>query len=487
MRTRILNLAVLIITLLFTQTVFADLKIKTKQTSGGQSYENTTYIKGKRSRSETMNGGMISITQCDLRRGVQLNASSKTYMVNPFDDVVTTKTTAAPDTKTNTGAVERGGKITSTYTIKDTGERKQMFGYTARHLIITMEMVSSPDACNKSNMKMTTDGWYIDFEAGFGCEQTYSGYNGRSGKAGGCQDKYEMKTVGTAKRGYPVLEKMTMYDESGKETLTMSNEVVELSKATLDAGLFDIPEGYREVSDAASMYNMSAISGSQDNGGSAAGRQNNASQPSSGIANSVKNAANNTGSAGQAMGPKKPGTIRIGLANVKTGSVGEGLNAADLSAAIKNSLLEYLKVPNVEVVALEARLQSAVDAEAQSKECDYVLNATVSHKKGGGGFGMFSKVIAPAVSSIGGLGGYGGTAGAVAGNVAANTIITAGTIAGNVKSKDEITLDVKLNQPSGTAILAKAYKAKAKSDGEDIISGVIEQAAQAIVGSIGKS
>ena len=56
-----------------------------------------------------------------------------------------------------------------------------------------------------------------------------------------------MKTVGTAKRGYPVYEKMTMFDESGKETDSMVNEVVELSKATLEAGLFDIPAGYREV------------------------------------------------------------------------------------------------------------------------------------------------------------------------------------------------------------------------------------------------
>jgi len=38
----------------------------------------------------------------------------------------------------------------------------------------------------------------------------------------------------------------------------------------------------------------------------------------------------------------------------------------------------------------------------------------------------------------------------------------------------------------GAAALAKQYKAKAKSDGEDIISPLVEQAATAIVGAVGK-
>ena len=36
-----------------------------------------------------------------------------------------------------------GGKVTTTITTKDTGERKQMFGFTAKHLIITMETVGA--------------------------------------------------------------------------------------------------------------------------------------------------------------------------------------------------------------------------------------------------------------------------------------------------------------------------------------------------------
>ena len=58
--------------MLMSAVASADTKIKSRQTSGGQTYENTSYIKGKRQRSETNNGQMIMIQQCDLRRNIQI-------------------------------------------------------------------------------------------------------------------------------------------------------------------------------------------------------------------------------------------------------------------------------------------------------------------------------------------------------------------------------------------------------------------------------
>ena len=45
-----------------------------------------------------------------------------------------------------------------------------------------------------------------------------------------------------------------MFDDNGKENFTMSSEVTELSSATLDAALFDVPGDYREVKDATELY-----------------------------------------------------------------------------------------------------------------------------------------------------------------------------------------------------------------------------------------
>jgi hypothetical protein len=496
MKKKIYLFSILVITLVTVQSAFADLKIKSKQTMSGQAYENTTYIKGKRQRSEQMSGMMINITQCDLRRAIQMNPAAKTFVVNEFGEVSASTSAAKPSADKASTEITKGGKVVTTITVTDTGERKQMFGYTARHLIITMNTQSSPEACSKNNTKMQTDGWYIDFEPGFGCDETTnnSNYN-KSSKSGGCRDQYEMKTVGTAKRGYPVYEKMTMFDESGKETMSFVNEVVELSKATLEASLFDVPGGYREVPDISQMFSVSATSMNSSSSESSSSKASSIKLPNSGSSSSTSpdvgtssllgNTSNSQPLTTGSVGTKRPGMVRIGLASVKTGSVGGGITAADLAAAVQNTLISYLKAPNIEVVPLEAKLTSVIDNEARQKECDYVIYATVSHKKGGGGFGMFGSALGSAIGRVG-IGHTGSTVGNIAGQVATQAIVSASSVSGQMKSKDEITLDLKLNQPGGGSAFAKVYKTKAKSDGENIISAVIEQAAAAIMDTVGK-
>jgi len=467
-RNYLIKFAVLVVCLISSSAVYADVKIKTRQSVGGQTSENTTYIKGKRQRSELMSGKMINITQCDLRRDVQIMPEGKVYMINPYDnggaDANQTVSQARTTTKTETG-----GTVTTTYTVKDTGERKQMFGYTAKHLIITMETVASPDACMKNDSKMQMDGWYIDAAWTLDCDRGYSGgYTPRS-SGGGCRDKYVMKQNGTAKRGYPVWEKMTMYDESGKEMMTSLSEVIELSQATLDASLFDIPQGFREVKDSSELYASMSRQSSYNSG--------NTDVPSnSGINRNVQNMSQSESNVSTTVGAKKAGTIRIGVAGVKTGAVGAGLNATELAGAVRNTLGEYLKGAKIELVQIEADMESGIVAEAKQKECDYVLYAQISHKKGGGGFGMFSK-IAPAIGGVI----TGTTTGNRDGQTGGNGNYTAADAARNIKSKDELTLDIKLTAASGAQALARQYKTKAKSDGEDIISPLVEQAATAIL------
>ena len=478
MKNLILSIFVFALTATFATAALADVKVKSKQTVSGQSYETTTYIKGKRQRSEGM-GGMVSITQCDLKRSVQLNPAGQTYMVTPFASYTQTTTKAAATTDEN-GVVQTGGRITTTITTKDTGERKQMFGYTARRLIITMETASSPDACTKASSKMETDGWYIDAAFALDCDYGMSGYNPYQSKKTGCQDKYDVKTIGTAKRGYPVYEKMTMFDQSGKETMTMINEVVEFSQATLEQALFEIPQGYKEASDATQLYAASSI-----NTGSQGMNAGPAKEPSnSGLASTINSSAK-APQPQATIGPKKPGVTRIGVPMVKTAAVGEGITAGDLAAAVHNTLFQYMKTPNIEVVPIEARLPAAIDAEAHSKECDMVAFVTVSHKKGGGGFGMF-KAIAPVLSSVAPVaGGAAGTGGYIAGSVAGSAI-SAASVSGQMKSKDELTLDVKVNRTGSTPVFEKVLKTKAKSNGEDIISQLVEQASQGIVDALAK-
>lgn len=471
----------LLITIALTSGAFADVKVKSKQTASGQTYEHTTYIKGKRQRTEQNMGSMqtINLTQCDLKRFVQINPASKTYIINLFNQAVEA-TSQNVSANSKDGVVRAGGTVTSTVTYKDTGEKKKMFGYDARRIITTMETASSPDACSPHNSKMQIDGWYIVAAFALDCDWgTNAGYGAK--QKNGCQDKYQMKTIGNAKRGFPVYEKMTMFDESGKEIMSSVTEVVELSQATLDASLFEIPADYREAKDMNEFYGISNANYNSNSNS----QSSNPSNSSATVAN-IKNQAQAKTDASSTVGAKKAGVVRIGLTSVKVGAVGEHLTAADLAAAIENTLGEYLKGTNIEVVQLEAKLSSAVESEARQKECDYILNATVSHKKGGGGFGgMLGSMVAQSVSSVGY--GTGSRVGSVVGQVAAQTIITASAMSARVKSKDEITLEVKMNAPGNSAaVLTKQAKAKAKSDGEDIITPVVEQIAQAIFNAIAK-
>src|SRR6185369_16377840 len=347
LKTTIVRIAVVIACLsALSATASADTKVKTRQTTGGQTYESTSYIKGKRQRSETNSGQMIMIQQCDLRRNIQIMPQMKVYMIQPYDqpNQPSPSSTTPGATSPASQPVKKGGLVTSTITTKDTGERKQILGYTARHIITTMEMKSSPDACSQNNTKMEIDGWYIDATFALDCDSSRAYTNYRPKASGGCQDRYETKTIGTAKKGYPVWEKTTMFGPDGAESFSSINEVVEFSQATLDQSLFEIPEGYREVEDFASAFSAAYANPAAGNIAETSGAAtvtSNPSQPSAAPAATT-------------VTPKREGVIRFGVAAVKAGNVAEWMNAQTLAAAVQNTLQQNLKGANVEAVLIEA-------------------------------------------------------------------------------------------------------------------------------------
>src|SRR5262245_13035248 len=112
-----------------------DLHIKKSITVGGNFVSSTeTSIKGARERtvSQSPTGNTITLRQCDLKRTVTINEQTQTYFVSgdPQDDVAGKTAAAASATST----ADSGGSITETVSVTDTGERKTMYGYPARHL-----------------------------------------------------------------------------------------------------------------------------------------------------------------------------------------------------------------------------------------------------------------------------------------------------------------------------------------------------------------
>src|SRR6185503_5212430 len=151
--------------------ITGDFKITYKTSLSGQSMQSTTMIKGQRERSETsVSAGAytmntVSITQCDMKRTIQINDRARKYLIAPMDDGTSSGSTFTGTPRTSDPAT-RGGVVTMTVNAVDTGERKEIMGFTARHIKRTTIMESSPDACSQQKMKIETDGWYINLEYG---------------------------------------------------------------------------------------------------------------------------------------------------------------------------------------------------------------------------------------------------------------------------------------------------------------------------------
>lgn len=232
-------------------------KIRQVTSAMGMESETTTYVKGMRKRTE--GGGyagittnLITIEQCDLQRTITINDEKKLYHIAPFSKETASTEEEKPSknkpvTTAAKPATQKGGTVTMWQSINDTGERKKMYGVTARHVWTTLKMLPSADACMKDSMLIKTDGWYIDLPQ-FNCPAQYaSAYSTASAAVIDCKDKYVSKQSGKGKLGFPLIEKRTMIMGNGAAVTTNFEtdlKTLEFSTAKLDSMLFEIPIGY---------------------------------------------------------------------------------------------------------------------------------------------------------------------------------------------------------------------------------------------------
>jgi hypothetical protein len=196
--------------------------------------------------------------------------------------------------------------------------------------------------------------------------------------------------------------------------------------------------------------------------------------------------------------PAPPPKTKICLVLPKA-QLGQGTSGADVAEPVRATLTAFLGGPATELVPLAARVPIQIDAEAQQLGCAYVLYSSVTQKKGGG----FTKLLgaaAPLAQVMPAMTGMGGNYSAM---MATQVVATAATNAAaksaqeeamealggaaksNIKKGDQITLEFKLVQPGVEApVAASSAVAKAKENGEDLVSPLIEQAATQILTAI---
>lgn len=341
-----------------------DLKIKYRVTSSGQPMETTTMLKGARERSEMKIGpGMdiINITQCDLKRTVQISDQARKYVITPMETSASSGSTGAETPVTASSPSQRGGVVTYNTTAVDTGERKEMFGFTARHVKSSLSIDSSADACNPMKMRMETDGWYIDLAFGLNCETGGGAMMGGPGAGGGCRDRVRFNRQGAARTGYALSETTTMYGPNGQVTYTSTKEVVELSREPLDAALFDVPAGYVETQNTQELYGMPSMPSMPSMDATmpaATGHQS---------AEAVQSPSSN------AREGKAPGVVRVGVVQINN-KTDRGVPSASLG----ERLISEIQGSGVEAVGLNAMTPSEAEAEAKARQCDFILYTDIT-------------------------------------------------------------------------------------------------------------
>jgi hypothetical protein len=513
------------ISLFWTLTALAqDLHFKRNISVGGNTVSSSeVWVKGARERTAISNpaANMITLRQCDLKRTLTISDQAQTYLVaNDPRDESAAKAAAMFGGPPQPPQATTGGTISQTITVTDTGEHKLISGYPVRHLKMTVVAESSANACSQVKQKYEIDGWYTDaLKEQASCAPALPPIN----VGENCSDKVVVHRKGTAKPGYPLAQAITMQNDDGSST-KIDISTTEITKQLLKADLFDVPASYREVKSMGELFAMAmpqpgganpqqmAMSGGgmagapsqfgnmAPMGGQAAmsqmGSMSGMQPPMGGqFQGGMPGMQGQAAGAGvplpQALGPKAPGKIRVGIAPAQA-QLGQGNNAqADYATPIRNAIIFMMAGPAVEIAALDSRIPIQLQAEAQQKQCDYILMSGVTVKHGGGNFGKFMKAgnmaanMNPMVmmtKSMSTMAASQAAAQAAAMTSQQQAVNQLSTFNGQIKSKDDVTVDYQLfpiGQPQPK--LQNSLKGKAKSDGEDVLTPLIQQTATNIL------
>ncbi len=188
--------------------------------------------------------------------------------------------------------------------------------------------------------------------------------------------------------------------------------------------------------------------------------------------------------AGQNGSAKAPGIVRIGVA-LPTVQMGPAPAVDGASEGVRGVVMKYLAGPSFEIVPLTAQLPVQIEAEGRQRECDFVLYLALSAKqKGRSGLG-FLRGAAQMSNVIPMLGAVHGAAGTIAGAAAGTVLSGVAGAASMVKAKSEVSFEYRVIAVGSSApVLSDAVKTNATQDGEDVITGLVEKAAGAMVNRI---
>ncbi len=165
-----------------------------------------------------------------------------------------------------------------------------------------------------------------------------------------------------------------------------------------------------------------------------------------------------------------------------TAQMAGGQNAQAVTA-VREAFGSYLTGPTLGVVTLTAKLPSQAREEAKRAGCKAVLFASVKHERSNPG-SLLGKVAGRLETQAWQVAAR--TRSAAAKELAQTAAKTARDVAGSIKSKDELSLGYRLESPDGAILASGNDKRKAGADGEDLMTPLVEKAAEAIAAAVAK-
>ena len=158
-------------------------------------------------------------------------------------------------------------------------------------------------------------------------------------------------------------------------------------------------------------------------------------------------------------------------------------NNAEAMEAVRDLFASFLTGPSLGTMPLNARLPSQARQEAKQSGCTFVLFTTLKHTRKDAGGGLLGKVMTGAAQQ--GALTVGAAANSNVGRIAASTVAgaaaaAASSLATSTKAYDQLELSYRLEGSAGQVLLQKNAKRKAKADGEDLLTPLVERAADEI-------
>lgn len=231
--------------------------------------EQTTYFQADRKRIEWRSSDgprlgphIATITRCDLGKTFMLNLDTREYDSAPYPPEAFAQALAKmkalkAQARPVSPLQSRKATLRIETTTVDTGERKQMFGRTARHMTITQKYIPLPGSKQMAR-ESVTEAWYIDLDVQLSCDFKFPPgarvqYVALSGSPEQ-QEVPEFVTVGEAAKGFPMAQTMrntsTLELPDGRmKQFTSQSElaVIDFEDGPLDPSLFEIPATFKLV------------------------------------------------------------------------------------------------------------------------------------------------------------------------------------------------------------------------------------------------